>query len=559
VAHSNFSQSSSHTPPPPKPTRLGQAFQWKSVALPWRKASGAAVTTGVLLGLGLLTGHWDYGVWAFMGAFTSIYVAPEPYRNRGQVLFWIALGLASAFALTSLTAASWWMTTLSLGLIAAGATFFTGAWRIPWPQSLMFILVGCISAALPVDPGHTWLKVSWVLVGGAAAWLQGMVGWLIHRHKPEATAVHHAYRAITAYFAAIATASSVECQHQAALALRRADDSVAAMRARTSGHQAAYRLVWLADQAQDLFQAIVALAAKITSPPPASWVATLAALADGHPVGPPPTPDDRPEWERLRQQVERSAAAIHARLPKLWTVRTSPLPSVKSRMQEALTEPRVISTTWRIAIGVTAAGLLGHVLGEAHPYWVPLTVGAILQGSTAMTMIGRSLARVVGTIVGLGLALGFLLLHPSLVVFLIAVVIFQFTMLLFIVRNYAVAVALITAMALVIISSEAVVPPWPMVSARFIDTLAGALVALACLRFLWPQAASDRLGSVLADTIRQSGRLLDRSLAKASSTELSKTSRNIWWRPRLPLSPTYIPGRFRTASKPSNTWILSAL
>ena len=38
--------------------------------------------------------------------------------------------------------------------------------------------------------------------------------------------------------------------------------------------------------------------------------------------------------------------------------------------------------------------------------------------------------------------------------------------------------------------------------------------------------------------------------ARASSTELSSTSRKSWCRPRLPLSPTYMPGRFRTASKP---------
>src|SRR3984957_8713894 len=44
----------------------------------------------------------------------------------------------------------------------------------------------------------------------------------------------------------------------------------------------------------------------------------------------------------------------------------------------------------------------------------------------------------------------------------------------------------------------------------------------------------------------------------ASSTELSTTSHTRWWRPVGPVEPMYIPGRFRTGSRPSRTVILLA-
>ena len=46
--------------------------------------------------------------------------------------------------------------------------------------------------------------------------------------------------------------------------------------------------------------------------------------------------------------------------------------------------------------------------------------------------------------------------------------------------------------------------------------------------------------------------------ASASSMELSTTSYTRWCRPSGPVDPMYIAGRFRTASRPSSTLILSA-
>jgi hypothetical protein len=46
--------------------------------------------------------------------------------------------------------------------------------------------------------------------------------------------------------------------------------------------------------------------------------------------------------------------------------------------------------------------------------------------------------------------------------------------------------------------------------------------------------------------------------AIASSTELSTTSQIRWCKPWRPVEPMYIPGRLRTGSRPSSTWIALA-
>ena len=46
--------------------------------------------------------------------------------------------------------------------------------------------------------------------------------------------------------------------------------------------------------------------------------------------------------------------------------------------------------------------------------------------------------------------------------------------------------------------------------------------------------------------------------AIASSIELSTTSQTRWCRPRASVEPMYMPGRLRTASRPSRTWMLAA-
>ena len=52
--------------------------------------------------------------------------------------------------------------------------------------------------------------------------------------------------------------------------------------------------------------------------------------------------------------------------------------------------------------------------------------------------------------------------------------------------------------------------------------------------------------------------IFEQNPARCSSIELSRTSNTMWCRPRSSGSPMYMPGRFRTASRPSSLSICAA-
>ncbi len=140
--------------------------------------------------------------------------------------------------------------------------------------------------------------------------------------------------------------------------------------------------------------------------------------------------------------------------------------------------------------------VVAHLLGIQHPFWVPLTAAAVLQGETVRGFTQRAVQRVAGT--AAGLALAWLLLsglHPSPTAILLLVLVLQAAMLASLARNYAAAVALITAFALLILQLG---NPGPApIGARRTDTLVGVGSALAAAHLLWPRTASRRLPGAL--------------------------------------------------------------
>jgi uncharacterized membrane protein YccC len=176
-----------------------------------------------------------------------------------------------------------------------------------------------------------------------------------------------------------------------------------------------------------------------------------------------------------------------------------------------------------------AAVLLGTGLAtfyrDPHPYWVPLSVAAVLQGPSGTVAAARTIDRVQGTVLGLALAAALLIGHPGVWVSLGLVVALQMALLLTVVRNYAIAVMFITALAFVVIFVGKPLPLWPLVSARFFDTLIGAALGIAAVLTLFPEAASRRLPSLLGQTLVDTARTLEASTAEARRYAASLTRR----------------------------------
>lgn len=508
------------TPQPrraPAPPKLDVAFKLKTQPLPWRKALGAALATGISFAIGLSFGKLDWGIMAFFGAFTSLYVNGQPYRQRAVMLFFIMLGMAAALGLASLTAWNWALTALALGLVGAAATFFTGAWRVPLPGGFIFVMVACISAALPVDPAAAGERVAFALIGGAVAWVIGMAGWVWHPFRPEQVALAAAFIKLAQFAAAIGTPHRDEAMRAAATALRETHRAVAA---HPFGKRRAesYRLLLIDRKADELFLALVALSTE-QERLPNTVPATLRKMAQAI-RGQGPVPSFPPShntgqgtawrrWDHALTGTVRMLTRKPLGVPQAHHLADRIGPA--ARMRRALAEdPLLRGAVLRVGIAVTAATVISRLLGDTHPYWVPLTTAAVLQGPTVATITQRTIQRAIGTTVGLGLAGLLFLIHLPVLAVVVLIMTLQVLLLLFVVKNYGIAVIFITALALTVIHAASPHPVWPLVTARFWDTLIGALIGLAAGLTLWARVASERLPDVLSETIGATGTLLHR-------------------------------------------------
>lgn len=499
---------------------LTGAFRIKNTPNPWRRLWGMGLATTVGLAIGIALGHAEWGIWAFMGGFTSLYVHDQPYRIRGLTLALVGMGLTASFALGALSAV-WWHLALALGFVSAAATYLTAAFDVPLPSGFMFILIACISAALPLHPpGILTVRLLSVLGGAAIAWLVGMSDWLWNRTGPAAVPVSKGFKALARYVESIGTHKAPKLLHQAATAVM-------------AGHRASMDtdVPWLRQagvQAEDALRAAIALSTKDGHSVPKEWSRLLDTLGgrvkhrDGAPVEMPEV--DLPRsgtWERWQEVMQNAVDAVNGssseKTPQAYR------PSVKDRLARSLAwESLVMPSTLRIGIAVTLSVVIAHLFGISHPSWVPLTCSAVLLGVSTVIIAQRTVQRALGTAIGLFLSGALISLHPTAVATAGMVIVLQLIMLFFIAKNYGISVVFITTMALIIIYFGAHPAVMPMIWARFWDTLLGDAVGVAAAFLLWGRASNARTPLAGARVLERAGHLMSANLTHATTDKIAR-------------------------------------
>jgi uncharacterized membrane protein YccC len=93
---------------------------------------------------------------------------------------------------------------------------------------------------------------------------------------------------------------------------------------------------------------------------------------------------------------------------------------------------------------------LGLYLGLSNPYWIPISCLAVMQGVGTHHIWRRSMQRVVGTILGLGVSWALLPMLQTPLAICFGIFILQFFIEIVVVRQYALAVILITPMTILL-------------------------------------------------------------------------------------------------------------
>ncbi|MEN2423194.1 FUSC family protein, partial [Streptomyces rimosus] len=147
----------------------------------------------------------------------------------------------------------------------------------------------------------------------------------------------------------------------------------------------------------------------------------------------------------------------------------------------------------RVAAGCALAGWASMAVGVGHPYWAVVTAASIYQANTTLSW-QRALQRTLGNLLGLLLFTALLpVIHTGHLAMILLALTFQFCAEASITRNYWLGSVWVTPMALLLTEFARQLPARTLVTDRWIDTVVGAAVGLACCVLVTNRRAADRI------------------------------------------------------------------
>ncbi|MGO1183400.1 MAG: FUSC family protein [Micrococcaceae bacterium] len=142
----------------------------------------------------------------------------------------------------------------------------------------------------------------------------------------------------------------------------------------------------------------------------------------------------------------------------------------------------------------TAATALGPVLGISHNYWAMVAAVVPLVGHSTRYRVNRGLQRVIGTFLGLAVLAAVLLLQPPLWALVLIIAVLQFSAEMLIARQYMLAQAVVTPLALLatVLATSAHTGALPsgaessaLMYDRAVETVIGSIIGVICVLFPW--------------------------------------------------------------------------
>jgi len=418
---------------------IGRLLQLNPVPRRWPFALRAGICMAVPVLVGWLCGDVSAGLIATIGGFTALYGSGRPYLNRAGYLAAIAVWFAAAVALGDWAAQIPWLGLVTITVIAMLAVLVCNALSVGPPGAYMFML-GCAAGTASVSAHLTpWHIAALVAAGGAFAWLAHMVGVLWRPRGPEQAAVGAARDAIAGYLANPGSGQ----RHQAARLLHHAWVTLVNFEpARPKADSTLHRLRAENHRLHRVFAAAMIARENDTAPPDIDD----PSFAEIDPGG--TTPLGRASnVSLLRQAITPGSESLRLAL--------------------------------RVGVAVAVAGAAAVSMSIDHAYWAMAAAVLMLhQGFDWTRTLWRGVERLIGTWIGLGLAGLILAWHPQGLLLVAIVAVLQFTIEMFVVRNYAIAVIFITPIALTIASGGHPVDVGALLLARGVDTAIGCAAAL---------------------------------------------------------------------------------
>ncbi|WP_249310546.1 FUSC family protein [Bacillus sp. FJAT-49736] len=490
---------------------LKQAFEVKETPFPWIKAISAGICIALPALLGLILGNLHIGLIAGIGSFTYLYVFNEPYAKRAKKLGTVMVGMSLSVGLGTLLAPSQIASAIMVGIIGFVATFIFGALKIPGPAAIFFVLGFTMSTGMPLDPSQAAYRAGLVLLGGAIAWIIGMLPVIFHPHGPETLAVIKVYQEIANFIDSVSTDQYDSARHKTVLALNSAKNTLTEGYISWRVSDQYKRLVLLNDHANNIFLYILEHTDENSEELPRELSKSVRTLIKSieqkniESITRIQVPDQIDETTmKLFSKIYDADAILNEPITKINSeVKISKL-SLKTLLGGAFDKnSMVFHTSVRYGIILLIAALIANYSPFNRSYWIPLSCAAVMSGATIMSTFHRAIQRSFGTVIGILIAAFALSTHPQGILIAFLNMILTFLTELFIVRNYAIAAFFITPNALLMAESSS---PLQNVSyfatARVEDIIIGCMIGLIGTIIIGRRRASTLLPHIMAKTIR---------------------------------------------------------
>lgn len=487
---------------------VGRLLRPQPAPIPWAQAIRAGVAVVTPVSIGMATGQLAPGLLCSIGALSgSMADRGGPYRQRLIRVCVVAVGGASGFLLGGLVLGHSVLTVLVVvlaGLISGLVSVLGNTASVAGLQFLLYVVV---ASGISFGPGPLWLPPVFYLAGAAWALLLSLSSGIGRVTAPERAAVADVYRKLAALLAA-AGGSRVEAARQdLTAALNTAYDAVVSARATVGGHDPRFRrLVALLNGATPVVEATLTLI-RTGQPVPPEVPGTVAALADA--VLHRSTPRQMPELDTRSPAMGALDSGLRAIVSLLAgrapgeAEQQLQRPSLRERMLSARDALASGHTTWlsvlRLVLCLGVAEAVSPLLGLDRPYWVALTVAVALKPDFG-SVFARAIQRGLGTVVGVLIGSGLLVLLPFGAPILVAIAVFAAMLPITRQRNYGMFATFLTPV-IVLLLDLVHRNDQQLVLARLIDTLLGCAIVLVVGYLPWPSTwrSRSRIGERVAD------------------------------------------------------------
>lgn len=468
----------------------------------------------IILSVSVLIERPDLGLTALLGSFSHVYIINGSYPSRIRKVITISIMLSMCLMVGTLAISIPFLYAFILGLIGTIGHFILKAFKVPGPSSVFFILTYSVASIMPIEPESAFLRGFLVLLGGVVSICVVLVDAYFNHRKPENESVLLVYKNLSYLMAHFDGKSFVDAREQMLQSIQDASATLTSANAFWNKTKDYNRLILLKRQAEAIWSECLELSSKGYKEIPIeikNAVDYICKRLDGE------NPDYNMKYYNgndknmiaLVNLIYTAEAILNeskVHIDKKLTYRKI---SYKKLLKENLSSDSfILMSSIKYGIILFTSVIIAFGIGFERAYWIPISCCAVLLGATVLSTIQRGFQRMLGTLLGMLIAILILHLEPGTWYIVILMSLFMGVAELLIAANYAMAVIFITPN--VLLMSAAVTNQFDtfLVLPRIVDVVIGSTIGLLGVLLVGRKQASKKLPKSIANTLRRQSQLL---------------------------------------------------